>query len=102
MDRLKHIEPEIAEFRSLGGGRIRLRFRHGPWVEVDLGFAIAIGNMGARLAEDDYLAQARIGDYGHWLEWPGELDFGADQLWEWGTPLETQPVGSGEHIDQQN
>ena len=86
MERLKTMEPEIVAFRSLGRGQILLQFRHGPWVEVSLESVIAIGNMCARLADDDYLAQASIGDYGHWLEWPGELDIGADQLWERGIP----------------
>ncbi len=86
MVRLKDIEPEIVEFRSLGGHRILLQFRHGPWVEVDLSFLIDVGGMFARLADDSFLALGRLGDYGHWIEWPGEIDQPADSLWLRGKP----------------
>jgi Protein of unknown function (DUF2442) len=35
----------------------------------------------AAFADPAFFAQARIGDGGRSLEWPGELDFCADALW---------------------
>jgi len=81
----------ITDFRAMGHGRILLKFVNGVWVENDLSDLIAIGGIFVRLADDNYLAQAKIGDYGMWIEWPGELDIGADTLWEDGT-LATLPV----------
>lgn len=96
MQALRDREPEIAEFDPLGMGRIRLRFRHGPWVEVDLSDLIAPDNMFAPLLDNDFLAQARIGDYGHWIEWPDDIDLPADALWRRGVPVEVpaEPVGA--------
>lgn len=87
----------LTHFRSLGGGKVQLRFINGVWVEVDFAEAITAGNSFARLADDAYLAQAAIGDYGFWLEWPGELDFGADQLWRWG--LQLKALRSSKAVD---
>jgi Protein of unknown function (DUF2442) len=94
MQRLTDREPEIAGFRSLGAGRILLQFCHGPWVEVDLTELIAPNNMFAPLLEDEFLAQVVIGDYGHWIEWPGEIDLPADALWRRGVLVEipAEPV----------
>jgi hypothetical protein len=78
----------LTDVQPIGGGKIHLRFVNGTWVEVDFAHLIAKGNMFANLADDAYLAQAKVGDYGFWLEWPGELDFGADQLWWWGEPVQ--------------
>ena len=88
MERLPDMEPQIVDFRPLGCGRIRLQFLHGPWVEVDLSYLIEIGGIFAPLADDSFLAQARIGDYGHWIEWPGEVDQPADSLWLRGIPVD--------------
>jgi hypothetical protein len=79
----------IQDFHPLGRGRIELQFINGQWVEIDFAQLISRGGSFAQLAQDDYLAQGQIGEYGHWMEWPGELDFGADQLWRWGVPART-------------
>lgn len=42
--------------------------------------------MFSKFASGDYFSLVRIGDYGHWLEWPGEVDFGSDQIWFWSRP----------------
>lgn len=89
MERMREAEPEIVDFVAVGNGVIHLKYMNGLWVENDLSDLIAIGGIYARLADDEYLAQARIGDYGHWIEWPGEVDIGADTLWEDGVPVET-------------
>ena len=75
------------DFRALGSGRILLQFKPGTWVEVDLSFLIRVGGIFAPLADDAFLAQATIGDYGHWIEWPGEIDQPADSLWLRGKPV---------------
>lgn len=95
VEHLSNIQPQIVDFRPLGGGRIQLQFRHGPWVEVDLSYLIEVGGIFAPLADDEFLAQAWIGDYGHWIEWPGEVDQPADSLWLRGVPV-AAPIPSVE------
>jgi hypothetical protein len=87
MENISRDNYRITDYRPLGSGRIELRFINGVWVRVDFSSLIARGGSFARLGDDTYLAQGRIGDYGHWMEWPDELDFGADQLWWWGLPV---------------
>jgi hypothetical protein len=77
----------IVKFESLGRGRILLTFEPGEVLEVDLNPLIERGGAYSRLADDGYLSQATLEDWGHTLEWPGELDMGADTLHSRGTPV---------------
>lgn len=81
MEPVSRDQYHLQDFRSLGGGRIQVQFVNGQWVEVDFADLIARGNMFANWADDGYLAQGRIGEGAHYLEWPGELDIHADSLW---------------------
>jgi hypothetical protein len=83
----------ISEFRAIGGGRIQLRYANGQWIEVDLGDLIAKGNRFAFWGDDKFLAQGRIGEGNHYIEWPGEMDIHADSLWWRGVAIES-PVGA--------
>lgn len=91
MERIDRDNYRIVDFRALGGARIQLKYINGVWVENDLSDLVALGGICAQLADDAYLAQARIGDYGFWIEWPGDVDVGADTLWEDGVPVDCPP-----------
>ena len=84
MEPVSRSEIKIAEVHSLGSGRMLLLFINGTWVTVDFAELIAKGGVFTRLADDDYLAAARIMEGGYFLEWPDELDIGADSLWRRG------------------
>ena len=77
-------EYKITSVHPLGGGRLLLRFVNRTWVTVDFADLIAKGGVFSRLADDDYLAAVRIMEGGYFLEWPDELDIGADSLWRRG------------------
>ena len=53
-------------------------------------------------ADPQFFAQARVGERGRSLEWPGELDFCADALWFEAHPDEApeQPRRSGDQAAQ--
>jgi hypothetical protein len=96
MDAISRSQYRIVDLRPVGRGRIQLQYVNGPWVENDLSDLIAIGGIYNALADDSYLAKVRIGEYGRYIEWPDEIDIGADTLWEDGVLVElpAQPVAS--------
>jgi hypothetical protein len=56
----------------------------------------------AVLSDPAFFAQARIGEGGRSLEWPGELDFRGDALWFKAHPEDApeQPQRSGEQPEE--
>lgn len=85
------VEEQITAFRSLGQGCILLAFATGELLKVDLNPLIAKGGVFTRLADDSYLSQAVLEDWGHCLEWPDGLDVGADTLYQYGKPASGNP-----------
>jgi hypothetical protein len=65
-----------------GGGEVLFDFK--PLVER--------GGVFAKLADPRFFAQAAVGERGRYIEWPGELDFCADALWEQGRQASGYPV----------
>ena len=71
---------KISSFKVLEGYRVWLRFEDG--VEGEAEFSTHVGKgVFAPWADYGFLGQARIGEHGRTLTWPGELDFCADALW---------------------
>jgi hypothetical protein len=78
--------------KALGNARLEVSFANGVVGRVDFRHLPHFGDitlkaaLPGQLADDEYLSQVAIGEDGFWLEWPGELDFGADQIWQWSQP----------------
>jgi Protein of unknown function (DUF2442) len=64
--------------------QLLLHYAGGEDVLVEFRSVIEHGGVFARLAEPHFFAQVRVGERGRYIEWPGDLDFCADTLWEEG------------------
>jgi hypothetical protein len=71
---------KIVSFQVLENYRVRLQFDDGANGEADFS-ADAGKGVFAPWSDYGFFRQARIGDHGRSLTWPGELDFCADALW---------------------
>ena len=65
---------------ALPGHRLTLRWDGAPEAVVDLGVAVRATPFRA-LADAGLFARAEVGDWGHSVVWPGEIEIGADTLW---------------------
>ena len=71
---------KINSFKVLDSYRVWLRFDDG--VEGEAEFSGHVGKgVFTPWADYEFFKQARVGEHGRTLTWPGELDFGADSLW---------------------
>ncbi len=70
----------ITSVTPLEGCRLRLVWSDGTKAEIDLN-AIAATRSFSPLRDAAVFAQARVGDWGHSVEWPGGIEIGADALW---------------------
>jgi hypothetical protein len=75
-ERLRRIE----EVEAKPGHRLRLRWAGGPEVEIDFSPFLQRRAFNALTKERDF-AGARVGDWGHSVEWPSGIEIGADSLW---------------------
>jgi len=74
--RLRRIEA----VEATAGHRLRLRWSGGAEAEID--FRPFLRRRAFRvLASEEEFGQARVGDWGHSLEWPSGAEIGADSLW---------------------
>lgn len=62
------------------GFRLRIVFDDGQVRRVGFREIIERGGVFERLRDAEFFAQARIGDQGRSVVWPGEIDFCADAL----------------------
>jgi hypothetical protein len=60
---------------------VRLTWANGAETVRDFRPVIREGGVFATLDEPGRFAEVRIVDGGRAIEWPGEIDFGADSLW---------------------
>ncbi|MHB8741974.1 MAG: DUF2442 domain-containing protein [Sulfuricaulis sp.] len=75
-------EIRIADVKHAGEYRLRVRFVSGKELTVDLR-ALVHRLKGLRpLRDASAFARARVSEGGHSVVWPGELDVGADRLFE--------------------
>jgi hypothetical protein len=86
------MEYAISKIEVLERCRLSLLFNNGSIRVVDLAPLIAKGGVFKRLADEQYFRQVRIMEHGFFLEWPDELDIGADSLWHRGKPA-PKPTG---------
>jgi hypothetical protein len=64
--------------------QLLLHYAGGVEALVDFKSVIERGGVFASLAEPQFFAQVKVGERGRFIEWPGELDFCADALWNEG------------------
>ncbi|AQR62383.1 hypothetical protein BZG35_12560 [Brevundimonas sp. LM2] len=70
----------LTAVRHLDGHRLALTW--GPGEEATVDFAPIVKIPPFRpLADTAVFAEVEVGDWGHSLVWPGEIEIGADSLW---------------------
>ncbi len=75
--------PRILSIKPLGEYRLRLRFAYGKSFAVDLRRDVQEFKPYRPLRNQALFARVALGEGGHSIVWPvGELDLGADTLWE--------------------
>jgi hypothetical protein len=74
--------PRLMSVKTLGAHSIALRFEGGQAFTVDLREFVHSSRGLKKLRDAEVFAQVGLGEGGHSIEWPGELDVGADTLWE--------------------
>jgi hypothetical protein len=72
----------IAGVKYTGEYTLRLRWVNGKTMSVDLREPVHRLKGLRPLRDQALFARATKGEGGHSIEWPGELDMGADRLWE--------------------
>ncbi|HEY3798899.1 MAG TPA: DUF2442 domain-containing protein [Caulobacteraceae bacterium] len=70
----------IERAEAIAPSRLRLIWSDGVQVEVDLGAWLAKPAFAA-LRDPEVFAKVQVGDWGHSLVWPGDIEAGADALW---------------------
>jgi len=74
--------PRLTGVKFAANQAITVRFESGKTFTVDLG-EIVRGSKGLKKLRDaEVFARVALGEGGHSIEWPGNLDIGADTLWE--------------------
>lgn len=72
----------IASVKYAGGYSLLLRWVSGARTLVDLSIPVHRMKGLWTLRNEDQFAMATRGEGGHSVTWPGDLDLGADRLWE--------------------
>lgn len=82
--------PTITSVEAAAPGRLMLTWSGKRRVDLDLSAWLDDKAL-APLRQADVFAAVRVGDWGHSLIWPGDIEIGADSLW-----LETLSVSRRE------
>ena len=61
--------------------KLKIEYSNGDLLTSDFKPVIDQGGVFVPLADPDFFRQAKIGEHGRYVQWPGELDFCADALW---------------------
>ncbi len=72
----------ITSVKSAGDRAVRLRFDSGKTYTVDLRVLVRHSRGLKALRGASLFARVALGEGGHSIAWPGDLDLGADTLWE--------------------
>jgi len=72
----------ITSVKSAGDQAVRLRFDNGKTYTVDLRVLVRHSRGLKALRGASLFARVALGEGGHSIAWPGDLDLGADTLWE--------------------
>lgn len=70
----------LASVRHGGGYKLVLHWKNAPEAIVDLADTVSKRPYKA-LAAADLFNRVELGDWGHSVVWPGDLEIGADSLW---------------------
>ncbi len=70
----------ITSVKALDRARLALGWSDGTKAEIDLSTTVTAGSF-VPLRDPIAFAQVRVGDWGHSVEWPCEVEMGADALW---------------------
>ena len=73
--------PTIQNAKPLPDACVEIHWADGSVSVIPFNDVIAKGGLFSQLADPDFFAKVKVGDYGDCITWPGELDFGADSLW---------------------
>ncbi|HUI62981.1 MAG TPA: DUF2442 domain-containing protein [Steroidobacteraceae bacterium] len=79
---LDNTSVRIASVRPLGKFILQLKWRNGRSLPVDLSEPVQRLKGLRSLRDPAVFAEASVGEGGHSVVWPGELDMGAARLWE--------------------
>lgn len=74
--------PRIDEVSAPQPGVLEIRWTTGETLVAHIGDWIERFELLAPLRDAAIFSQVRVGWYGHSVEWPGDIDLGADQLYE--------------------
>ena len=72
--------PRIEEVVFVAPTTLKIRWTSGETYQADIGDWIDRFEILAPLKDPDFFAKARVGWYGHSVEWSDEVELGADQL----------------------
>jgi hypothetical protein len=73
---------KIISVRAHPSYRLELLFESNARIEVNFSDAIKTGGVLSKLEDPAFFAQVRIGENRRSIEWPDDIDFCADALWE--------------------
>ena len=73
--------PTIKKAKPLPDACVEIHWSDGSHSVIPSSEVIARGGLFSQLADPEFFAEVKVGDYGDSIIWPGELDFGADSLW---------------------
>ncbi len=71
----------IRKAKALPDSSIEITWNDGEVSVVSMRETIEKGGVFAPLAEPEEFAKIKVGDGGRWVEWPGEVDICADDIW---------------------
>jgi hypothetical protein len=71
----------IRKAKALDDLRIEVTWEDGEISVLPLRETVAKGGLFQPLGNPELFAKVEVGDGGRWLEWPGEVDICADDLW---------------------
>jgi uncharacterized protein YbdZ (MbtH family) len=72
----------MTSVKWIGEHTVRLRFERGKTFSVDLKGLVQHAKGLRSLRDATAFARVTVGEGGHSIAWPGDLDIGADTLWE--------------------
>jgi Protein of unknown function (DUF2442) len=72
----------MTSVKVAGENAVRLRFENGKTFSVDLRTLVQPSKGLKSLRNPALFARVTLGEGGHSIAWPGDLDIGADTLWE--------------------
>jgi hypothetical protein len=72
----------IAQVKPAGDSTLRITWQNGQKLDVNLAEPVRRLKGLRALRDPAMFARATVGEGGHSVVWPGNLDMGADRLWE--------------------